>query len=131
MNIDTEIREIIETDYRNNHNNRPYNLNDVFNAYQRKTTHKEFKIGPVIVIYKNIGNSTVNFHCINGGNGKDLTKAVNAFLLHVQPDYDYAVVYYDNPKIEKLFDYIVFDNQTEKINQGLDRTYLTRIMLRS
>lgn len=127
------MHKIIDIDYGRNHAQREYSLeyvHAIMNEYV-KTGGDTFETDKVFIIHEDIGDENCEFHCINGGSGKDLTKAVESLLKQLASIYVRAVTYYDNPRINDLAKYVSFPTTVLQLNGGLDRTYEMSFDLRS
>jgi hypothetical protein len=132
MHIDLEKYDIIKRDYEKNHNGREYDFNRMLHIFENieHVGWLMFKHGPVLITYKPYTVDTVEFHCHNGGTGKDLTAAVNAFNKDMSDTYFFSVTFYDNPAINELLNYSNFACEFKKINKGIDETYEATFRLR-
>jgi hypothetical protein len=89
-----------------------------------------FLAGKMFVAYKSAPDE-VEFHCVNGGSGTDLTNGLNQFLAWASTLFVRAVTYYDNPKnSELLARYIDFPSVVEQADDGLYRTFRATIKIR-
>jgi len=123
------LRDIATKNFQKNYQDRDFDLDyaiDYLEKYRGMLFHKE----NVVIRYAPIDDTTIEFHCMNAGNGKDLTEAINELLQSLSAGYDRAVTYYDNPKINELVQYSHFPTCVEKIDAGVDRTYEMRFDLR-
>jgi hypothetical protein len=126
-----DLRQIVFADFQKNHQGRNYDLDfahNVFDEYIEKELPR-FTTESVMIIY-NDNAGVLEFHCINGGTGKDLSTAINQFLTNCSNDYDRAVTYYDNPRINDLIKFSKFPASVEKIDKGDDRTFQMSFDLR-
>lgn len=133
MHIDLEKYNIIKNDYEKNHNDREYSFDRVLQIFENieRVGWLAFKHGPVLITYKPYNMDTIEFHCHNGGTGKDLTAAVNAFNQDMSDTYFFSVTFYDNPAINNLLKYTLYPSEYKKIDQGIDKTYEATFRLRS
>ena len=132
MNINDEVREIIQADYQKNHSGREYSVDTVYKVFNnlKLVDYNARKYGRVIIAYIKLSDSTVEFHCTNGGGTEDLIKAVNQFNTEMSDDYEWSVTYYDNPKINELLKHSVCPSEFTKIDQDIDKTYEAKFRLR-
>lgn len=132
MQIDTEIENIIKTDYQKNHQGRNYSVDTVLDIFNRleETKYSTRKYGKVIVVYKPFNANTVEFHCTNGGGPADIIEAVNQFNTEMKDSYIWSVTFYDNPKINELLKHSVCPSDFTKIDRGVDKTYMAKFRLR-
>jgi len=132
MQIDTEIKNIIKTDYQKNHKGREYSMDTVLDIFDRleETRYSNRKYGKVIIVYKPFNATTVEFHCTNGGGPADIIQAVNAFNKEMTESYVWSVTYYDNPKINDLLKHSQCPSDFTKIDKGVDKTYMAKFSLR-
>lgn len=127
------IEEILHRDYVKNNVDHPVPWSQIVPSFSKYVAMggNFFRTENVIIIYKDDPmmnlrkpNKSVEFHCLNGGSGKDLTLAVNQFLKSASADYNRAVTYYDNPKISELSKYSEYPTSISKIDGGRDMTYM-------
>ena len=132
MQIDTEIENIIKTDYQKNHQGRNYSVDAVLDIFDNieQTKYSTRRYGKVIVVYKPFNATTVEFHCTNGGNSKDIIEAVNQFNKEMVDSYIWSVTFYDNPKINELLKHSFCPSDFTKIDKGVDKTYMAKFSLR-
>jgi hypothetical protein len=120
-----DLTSIITADFSKNHANREYDeryVHDIVAKY-REIGGTMFVSPNVVTFYEPKDPYTVEFHCMNGGSGKDLTEAVNAFLEFISTRYTYACTFYDNPRISELAKYVKFPVSVDYIDDGIDRAY--------
>lgn len=119
-----DLRHIVETDFRKNHQGRSYDCAFALNAFQKYIDMglMYFTTETVMIVY-NVKNGVVEFHCVNGGTGADLTEAINTFLTQKADELSRAVTYYDNPRINELVKFSKYPATIKKIDEGEDRTY--------
>ena len=119
-----DLRHIVETDFRKNHQGRSYDCALALDAFQKYIDLGllYFTTDSVLIIY-NVKNGVVEFHCVNGGTGADLTEAINEFLTQKADELARAVTYYDNPRINELVKFSKYPATVKKIDEGEDRTF--------
>ena len=86
------LNEIIEADWLKHYQGRGVTLHEMqenFNRY-RKEGGAFTATDKVITILKYVGYDTIEFHCMNGGDGRDITKAVNLVTNKLSDKYDKA-----------------------------------------
>jgi hypothetical protein len=89
-----------------------------------KTGNFVVRKGDTLILTKKIENNGIEFHCINGERAKDLVVNVQKYLDDLKESgYDYAVTYYDNPRINELIKQLTHPYEINKIDDGLFRTY--------
>jgi len=132
MNIDTEVREIISTDYQKNHQGREYSLDRVFKVFKNLelVDYSASKYHHVVIVHTPVDQDTIEFHCTNGGSAEDLISAVNQFNKEMSKDYQWSVTYYDNPKINDLLSHSYCPSEFTKIDRGIDNTYEAKFRIR-
>jgi hypothetical protein len=80
--------------------------------------------GDTLILTKKIEKNGIEFHCINGERAKDLVSNVQKYLDDLREHgYDYAVTFYDNPRINDLIAQLTHPSEVKKIDDGLFRTY--------
>ena len=80
--------------------------------------------GDTLILTKKIEKNGIEFHCINGERAKDLVANVQKYLDDLNDNgYDYAVTFYDNPRINDLIEQLTYPSEIKKIDDGLFRTY--------
>jgi hypothetical protein len=127
--MSNSLRDIATVNYHKNYKGRSFDLDYAITCLD-EYEGPLFTTENVIIRYEEVDESTIEFHCMNAGSGKDLTKAVVELLQSLPTRYDRAVTYYDNPRINVLVPYLYFPVQVEKIDDGVDRTYEMRFDLR-
>ena len=91
-----------------------------------KTGNFVVRQGDTLILTKKIEKNGIEFHCINGERAKDLVSNVQKYLDDLREHgYDYAVTFYDNPRISGLFQQQPYPFEVKKIDDGLFRTYET------
>ena len=120
-----DIDQIIIKDYQQNNPNPSESLDDVLRAFvaYANAGGLYFVTDRVLIVYAFTAQRVCVFHCCNGGNGTDLTNAVNAFLDSVQGQCDHAATFYDNPAINDLVKYTKYPGIVQLANGGRDHTY--------
>ena len=119
-----DLRRIVDADFAKNHNGRSYDCAFAHNVFRKyiDTGLPSVNTESVLIIY-NDRAGVIEFHCVNGGSGEDLTTAINDFLTQCSRDYDRAVTYYDNPRINELVRFSKYPATIAQIDGGEDRTY--------
>jgi hypothetical protein len=132
MQIDTELEQIIKTDYQKHHQGRDYTVDTVLEVWSNmEKANYFFRVyGPVAIVHKPYSEDTVEFHCTNSGSAEDLVRAVNEFNKEMSVRYVHSVTFYDNPKINELLKYAQCPNEFAKIDRGIDKTYEAKFRLR-
>jgi len=128
-----DLLEIVRADFAKNHIGREYDLHV---AEQGFTDYARLGLpfvvsGLVIIFVTPKTDGVVEFHCMNKGDGKDLSAAVIGFLKDAAAAYETAVTYYDNPRVSNLMKFSQVPVTVTKIDAGLDKTYEARFTLRS
>ena len=120
-----DYKEIIQRDVLRNYPDRKIDASSAIENFEkyREMGGAYFSTEKTIIVLKCIGDSTVEFHAMNGGNGLDLTQAVNSMLEKLSVNYEKVVTYYDNPRISELSKYGLYAITVKKIDEGMDRTY--------
>lgn len=119
-----DLSRVVVADLRKNYEGRGFDRASVqlaFEEYIRRGL-PYFCVDSVLIVY-NVADDAVEFHCVNGGTGADLTAAINDFLTVQSSNFDRAVTYYDNPRINELIKFSKFPAQVKRIDGGEDRTY--------
>lgn len=116
--------DVVSADFKKNHQGRSYDCAFVHENFEKYVNLGllYFRTERVIIIY-NIVDGQVEFHCMNGGNGADLTSAINEFLSKIALKYQRAVTYYDNPRINELVKYSKYPAEVVRIDRGEDKTF--------
>ena len=123
--------EIIAADFSKNHQGRSYDctyVQDIFAKYAELGL-LYFRTDSVMIVYE-VKDGCVEFHCMNGGTGADLTSAINRFLEDMSQEFDVAATYYDNPRINELVKYSKYPATVRRIDGGEDRTFEMTFNLR-
>lgn len=133
LNIDREVRDIIKADYQKNHSGREYSVNTVLKIFDNleKVKYSANRYGSVVIVHTPYDQDTIEFHCTNGGDTKDLIEAVNQFNKEMSEVYTWSVTFYDNPKINELLKHSFCPSEFKKIDKGIDETYEAKFRLRS
>jgi len=123
--VNAELHNIIRADFAKNHVGREYTVEMAiagFNAY--KAGGGLFMANDkTIIIYKMVGDDSVEFHCSNGATGAELAQFVCTFLSEMSKSHKYACTYYDNERVSELMAFSNFRCSVERIDGGLDRTF--------
>lgn len=119
-----DLRNIVTTDFKKNHQGRSYDCASALCAFQKYIDMGllHFTTENILIVY-NLNSDEIEFHCVNGGNGVDLTDAINQFLTQQSVSHARAVTYYDNPRINELVKFSKYPAEIRKIDDGEDRTY--------
>lgn len=128
-----ERAKIILSDFILNHRNRNYDA-----AFIRDTIDQWLAVGhalfcadKVMFTLEEQAPGVAEFHSINGGSARDLTAGVNKLLRFLAPTYQFAVTYYDNPRVSDLLKHADYAADCRKLNEGEDRTFEAKFNLRS
>ena len=127
--MSSNLWDIATVNFQKNYQGRSFDVEYAYD-FLEKYQGPLFSTDYVLIRYEQVDDSTVEFHCMNAGGGKDLTEAINELLQSLATRYTRAVTYYDNPKINDLVPYSYFPTSVEKIDDGIDRTYEMRFDLR-
>jgi len=125
------LKEIIFADWKKHYADREISAEFLWESFVKYCNRGEvfFTTEKVVTILKYVGNNTIEFHCMNGGNGKDLTEAVNLLTNKLSDKYDKAVTYFDNPRISEFVKYSDFPAEVKEVNLGTDMKYELTIYL--
>jgi hypothetical protein len=125
------INDILTRDLVRNYSPEDQNVNIIEQFEQYQHSGGLYKVyDKTIIIYHQSEDKVVEFHTSNAGTGTELVLAVQHFLNYAKTkDFNTAVTYYDNPKINDLFPHLTMTSSTEKINDGKHRTYETKVNL--
>ena len=120
----------IKAGFEKDHQNREYTIDEGVQRFMDYINNggAYIQLGKVIIKYEE-KNNICEFHCCNGGSGKDITSAVAKFLDVIKGDYPRAVTYYDNPRVNTILHFVGVPFETKKIDGGIDRTYETTFIL--
>ena len=123
---------IIRADHQKNHSDREYDADYVLKAFGLyvQMGGQYFQQGNVVIVLRE-SDGVLEFHCLNGGDGRDLTGAINAMLDKYRTSFHRAVTYYDNPRINELIRYSKFPAYWERVDMGVDATYRMSFDMRS
>ena len=122
--MSSDLRHIVVTDF-----NRHYRDSEYIQDYALKLVDDLIEAGQifeaenVLIRFSVKDKFGIEFHCMNAGSGKDLTNAINSLLRSIPDQFDWAVTYYDNPRISELAKYSYFPVSIRKIDEGAYRTY--------
>ena len=132
LEVYNKIHHIVDVDFEKNHQGREYDLKYAHQMVDDYITsgNKLFITDKVLIRCEPLLDNTVKFHCMNAGNGADLTSAVNDLMKVLSTRYSWAVTYYDNPRINDLVKYVNFSTLITKIDEGVDKTYEMKFDLR-
>jgi len=121
-----DIRQILSEDLAKNYAGFAVTVDDYFNGLMNapKTGNFVVRQGDTLILSKKIKKNGIEFHCINGERAKDLVINVQKYLDDLKESgYDYAVTFYDNPRINDLIVQFTYPSEIKKIDDGLFRTY--------
>lgn len=132
---DMTIKEILQADLDKNYPDMRLDVDeyaqDLADAIQNEG-YQLFRDGNLLIVYKDLGNKSVEFHVINGVHKvDDMIQRVYKVLIQLQMNgFTEAQIPYDNPLLEKIIKKIpVFPKTTEKVDEGTGRTYVTRVRI--
>jgi len=121
-----DIRQILSEDLAKNYAGFAMTVDAYFDGLMNspKTGNFVVRQGDTLILTKKIEDNGIEFHCINGERAKDLVVNVQKYLDDLKSQgFDYAVTFYDNPKINELIKQLSHPSEIEKIDDGLFRTY--------
>lgn len=121
-----DIRQILSEDLAKNYAGFAVTVDAYFDGLMNspKTGNFVVRQGDTLILTKKIENNGIEFHCINGERAKDLVANVQKYLDDLKAQgYDYAVTFYDNPRINELIAQLTCPSEIVKIDDGLFRTY--------
>lgn len=84
----------------------------------------------IIFIGRSVGDSTFEFHSMNGGTLRNLIRGTRRLLAGISTRYNFAVTYYNNPRVEGFAKHFHYPFRTQEVRQGPDRRYATTFDLR-
>jgi hypothetical protein len=123
-----DIRQILTEDLAKNYRGFAMTVDAYFDGLMNapKTGNFVVRQGDTLILTKKIEKNGIEFHCINGERAKDLVSNMQKYLDDLKEHgYDYAVTFYDNPRISGLFQQQPYPFEVKKIDDGLFRTYET------
>lgn len=127
-----EILRILTTDYSRNHAGREYSCAWVIEVMEKWIAGGGYLYcAPNVMFIGEAEGDTFEFHSVNGGGGRDITEGINLLLASLAPHYQFAITFYDNPKINDLAKFINFPTTVTRIDEGQDRTFSMHFDLRS
>lgn len=121
-----DIRQILSEDLAKNYAGFAVTVDAYFDGLMNspKTGNFVMRQGDTLILTKKIENNGIEFHCINGERAKDLVANVQKYLDDLKAQgFDYAVTFYDNPRINELIAQLTHSSEIVKIDDGLFRTY--------
>lgn len=121
-----DIRQILSEDLAKNYAGFAMTVDAYFDGLMNspKTGNFVVRQGDTLILTKKIEDNGIEFHCINGERAKDLVVNVQKYLDDLKSQgFNYAVTFYDNPKINELIKQLSHPSEIEKIDDGLFRTY--------
>lgn len=130
--VNAPYHRVIEGDFAKNHVGREYTVQQAkagFDIY--KANGGLFVANDTsIIIYRQAGDDSIEFHTMNCGTGLELAQLVVQFLKDIADDAKTAVTFYDNEKINSLFCHSPCKVKFERIDGGEDRTFMATFNLR-
>jgi hypothetical protein len=117
--------EIITRDIDNNYQGRGIDVEKFIQTFEqyKAIDGSYFKAEKVIITKKDVGGEVVEIHCMNGGNGRDLTEAMTSLFASLSDSFSRAVTFFDNERLLALTKHSIFPTTLTKIDDGEDRTY--------
>lgn len=121
----SNIHRIVDIDFARHHQSREYDLKFAHSMVDRyiESGNKLYCSANVLIRYEPLTDGIAKFHCMNAGTGADVTNAVNDLMGSLVGEYDRAVTYYDNPRINEIVKFSKFPAHVNKVNGGIDKTY--------
>jgi hypothetical protein len=121
----THLRPIIEADYLKHYTGRGLTPEQLWGQFVRYAWNggKWFETDKVVIMHKDLAPGVAEFHCMNAGDGRDITVAVNTLLQQLSVDHFRAVTYYDNPRISEISKYSNFPAEVQRVDKGIDATF--------
>jgi hypothetical protein len=119
------VREIVTADLEKNYPKKPINAQQYYDGliHALKGKHRLYREDNTLFLTHDVDNG-VEFHAMNGDKADNLVKNCNAFFDKMsEKGYNYAVTYYDNPKITTLLVHSKYPYESKKIDDGEYRTY--------
>lgn len=126
------ISDILNLDLQKNHAGRNISFNTALQILDQyvKSGGKLYRIQNTLFIAKRISNSDVEAHLISGESGKRLRDNMHSFADQLKAEgIKFVTMYYDNPKVTTLCQQVKPNVQTVRVNQGLDRTFRSKVSL--
>ena len=119
------VHRIVDIDFQRHHRNREYDLKFAHELVDRyiASGNKLYLTENVLIRYEPLCEGVVKFHCMNAGSGEDITNAINGLLKSLIGQFDRAVTYYDNPRINEIVKFSALPAAVNKIDAGVDKTY--------
>jgi len=121
-----DIRQILSEDLAKNYHGIDMTVDAYFDSLMNahKTGNSVDRYGNTLILTKEIEKNGIEFHCINGERSRDLVINVQKYFDDLKDKgYDYAITFYDNPKINGVIEQFTYPSEIEKIDDGLFRTY--------
>ena len=121
-----DIRQILTEDLAKNYGGFAMTVDAYFDGLMNapKTGNFVVRQGDTLILTKKIEKNGIEFHCINGERAKDLVSNVQKYLDDLKEHgYDYAVTFYDNPRISELFQQQPYPFEVKKIDDGFAVRY--------
>ena len=126
------VSDVLRADHARNYAGRAVSVDEYIRDFVKYVEDGKplFTKGEVFIMFSDIGGGAVEFHCINGGSGRDLTGAVQEFLDGMSAMFSRAITFYDNQRITDLMKYITYKTNVERIDGGEDRTFMAIFTLK-
>jgi hypothetical protein len=127
-----ELRTIAEKDCARNYSGSGHTVEELLAAVQ-EWKESGYPIGfyeDIIFIGRSVGGSVFEFHSMNGGTLRDLIRGTRMLLEDAASRYNFAVTYYNNPRVEGFAKHFHYPFRTAEVCQGPDRRYATTFDLR-
>lgn len=129
------IKEVLQADLDKNYPDMQIDVNDYAEDLSNALTNEGYQLfrnGNMLVVYKDLGEGSVELHVINGAHKvDDMIQRIFAILIQLQMDgFKEAQIPYENASLEKIIKKIpVFPKSTTKVDEGPGRTYITRVRI--
>lgn len=129
------IKEILQADLDKNYPDMQLDVDEYAQDLADSITNEGYQLfrdGNLLIVYKDLGNKSAEFHVINGAHKvDDMIQRVYKILIQLQMDgFTEVQIPYDNPSLEKIIKKIpVFPKTTEKVDEGTGRTYVTKVRI--
>lgn len=125
-----DIRQILTEDLAKNYGGFAMTVDAYFDnlIHGSRNGHDIVRFGDTLILTKKIEGNGVEFHCINGERAADLMSNVQKYIDDLsEQGFDYAVTFYDNPRINNLIMQLKQPSEIKKIDDGLFRTYEAKV----
>ena len=128
------IEEILKNDLKNNYPEGSITLDEYAQMLQDDLNSgwKLYREGNLLVVYKDLGNGSVEIHVINGGYKTEemVQRVFKVFMQLRQDGFKEIEIPYDKKQLASIISTVpVFPVSTEKVDEGEGRTYLTKVRL--